>query len=147
MTNGFVYFICNPADGLIKIGATGHHPDRRLRSLSAEAGVVLVPLGFIPGGNHEERMMHRRFAILRRRGEWFDPGDRLLYFIRRWARPWSEAREPDPEAIRAAEAARDAWVREEATRRGWQIGDLRLDRRMPPGSPRLLVNVPKPRVA
>lgn len=75
-----VYFIQQGTDGPIKIGHT-KNVDRRLRSLSTGSPVALHVLALTPGGEREERALHRRFDSLRMQGEWFAPAPELIAFI------------------------------------------------------------------
>lgn len=58
-------------DGPVKIG----HGDvgSRLRTLQTGNGRELRLLRVLEGGRAEEEALHKRFAMARRRGEWFDP--------------------------------------------------------------------------
>jgi hypothetical protein len=67
-----VYFMRR--ERMIKIGFTGN---LRHRAVSLNATV----LAHFPGGRAEEAELHRRFAGLRRYGEWFEPGRELLDYI------------------------------------------------------------------
>jgi len=80
-TNGAkVYFITDDATGLIKIGRA-MDVEQRLKGLQTGAPGQLRVLADMDGGAAGEADMHRRFAHLRVRGEWFSPGDDLLQFI------------------------------------------------------------------
>lgn len=70
--DSFVYFI--QRERLIKIGFSVD-PIRRAADLG---GAVLAT---IPGGRAVERQTHQRFAHLRDRGEWFQPGPDLLAYV------------------------------------------------------------------
>jgi hypothetical protein len=104
---GFVYFVQCPANGLIKIGVADD-PARRFRDLSCQSPFPLVMLGTLPGGRSFESRMHGRFCHLRHHGEWFLPGERLLYLIDRWSRPLGHwlSRLPEPPAT-----PEEAWQR------------------------------------
>lgn len=69
---GFVYWVLNSADGLIKIGCS-NNPERRLRELRNEHGAQLDILSTIPSTHMyiHEHMMHQVFASRRVYGEWF----------------------------------------------------------------------------
>jgi hypothetical protein len=84
---GCIYFVQPTDGGLIKIGQTRNSPQKRLAELQIGCPVPLELLGVLPGTIEHERSLHRRFADLRQHNEWFEPGERLLYFIRRWAIP------------------------------------------------------------
>lgn len=68
-----VYFA--ERDGLIKIGVTSNLP-ARLRQLGA------TELGYVYGDHKMERLVHCRFRHERVSGEWFQPSERLLQFVR-----------------------------------------------------------------
>jgi hypothetical protein len=73
-----IYFISGA--GLIKIGVTTK-VDARLRSLELSSPVELVFLGMYPGTRSDEFALHKRFAHLRRHGEWFNDTEELRAFI------------------------------------------------------------------
>lgn len=67
-----VYFVQEGDDGPIKIGVA-NDPFARLRECQVGNPRELNLLGVYVGGYPEERMLHRRFAAGRIRGEWFRP--------------------------------------------------------------------------
>jgi len=70
-----VYFAQRRRGGLIKIGWS--------RSVRGRLTAVKAKMiGAIAGDREIEKKLHKRFAHLRVRGEWFKPGDELLTFIR-----------------------------------------------------------------
>lgn len=71
---------------LIKIGHSRNVPDRMMH-----LGAKLI--GAVPGDRKMEIELHKRFAHLRVRGEWFRPNEELLAFIRNDA----QSHEPDAE--------------------------------------------------
>lgn len=75
-----VYFI--HADGLIKIGCTDSLHDRAA-SFTARAGVMVLMWNETTsnGALELEQELHREFAHLRKRGEWFTPEAELRRFI------------------------------------------------------------------
>lgn len=75
-----VYFICNPTTSRIKIGIS-IQPKARLRALETSCGERLELLAVIDGGREMEKDLHRRFAVSRGVGEWFDPHPDLLSYI------------------------------------------------------------------
>lgn len=77
----FVYFVRAGTVGLIKIG---HAKDVGARVVGLQTGSqdVLRLVAVVPGGRREERSLHRRFIGLRHHGEWFEPREELLVFIR-----------------------------------------------------------------
>lgn len=78
---GFVYFLQEAELSRIKIGFTTSHPLSRLKTLSNASSQELFFLGFQLGDESLEKKLHRKFAILHRRNEWFDPGAELLAYI------------------------------------------------------------------
>jgi hypothetical protein len=88
MARGFVYFIQAEANGYIKIGWTDGHPSFRLKTLETAAPCLLVSLGAVRGDSGLERDLHNLFGHLRSHGEWFRPGQELLAFIQKKAKPW-----------------------------------------------------------
>lgn len=70
---GCVYFILDRESHRIKIGFTSHSdPGSRYRSLQTGRSTdALALLGFIRGTPLTERQLHKQFAYLRVRGEWF----------------------------------------------------------------------------
>lgn len=82
---GFVYFV-QAENGLIKIGFTTEHPLKRMASLRGSSPLRLSLMGVIVSSRSFEGYMHDRFAKYHSHAEWFHPGERLLYLIRRWAK-------------------------------------------------------------
>lgn len=93
---GYVYFIQAPVNGLIKIGVTDSHPSGRLASLRKGSPVALEPLGFIRGDRLIEHAVHVRFWRSRVHGEWFEPTEDLMGFVREYVRPWPVKGQADP---------------------------------------------------
>jgi hypothetical protein len=79
-----VYFIYAPAAGLIKIGHS-IRPRTRFSDLVTMSPVPLKLLATIDGGRASERMLHKRFAYLRRHGEWFRACRSLMMFVESYA--------------------------------------------------------------
>jgi hypothetical protein len=75
-----VYFIQSGDDGPIKIGFTTRL-DSRVRALQTSHGTRLRVLATTPGTPADEASLHRRFAGLRKHGEWFEPGRDLVDHI------------------------------------------------------------------
>lgn len=73
---------------LIKIGFSKDVAKRAV-AIRSEVRSNIFILATTDGGRAEEREMHARFDHLRRRGEWFEPGDDLLDYIKHNATPWS----------------------------------------------------------
>jgi hypothetical protein len=72
------YFIQDQATGLVKIGIA-KDPDKRLRDLQVGCPGKLLMIGMLP--DNRERELHKRFAALRVRGEWFKPKGAVRSFI------------------------------------------------------------------
>jgi hypothetical protein len=66
------YIVRHPLTGMIKIGRTVDVPGR-IKSLQTGAGAILATLAVINGDL--EQSLHKRFASLRRHGEWFEDVD------------------------------------------------------------------------
>lgn len=79
--SGSVYFIQAAQGGPIKIGrATDVRA--RFKAIQACCPVPLKILCVIPNGGHKvETELHRRFALFRLHGEWFDSTAELLAYI------------------------------------------------------------------
>lgn len=75
-----LYFILNPALGIIKIGIAGDVDDRR-RTLQHACGVELEVLAVLPKGEQYEKPLHMTFMPSRLHGEWFNPTAELLALI------------------------------------------------------------------
>lgn len=73
-----VYFV--RAGDSVKIG-TSTNIAARIRSLQTGCPVPLELLAVAKGGQAEEAEFHRRFAQLRKNGEWFRADGQLLRFI------------------------------------------------------------------
>jgi hypothetical protein len=76
-----VYFAQALGGGPIKIGTTARRVRARLDDLQTGRADELRCLGHLPGDAAVERALHREFAPLRLRGEWFHPAAPLLDFI------------------------------------------------------------------
>lgn len=76
---GHVYFIADE-QGFIKIGFSTN-VRARLSSLSTSTRQRLEVLATVPGTIRDEADLHRRFAHLHARGEWFRAGDDLRNYI------------------------------------------------------------------
>jgi hypothetical protein len=72
-TDGYTYFIQAEGGGPIKIGATLHEPETRLKAFQAGCPMKLVLLGAKDGINMEP-ILHKNWAKWRLHGEWFDEG-------------------------------------------------------------------------
>lgn len=75
-----VYFVQSGLEGPIKIGASSN-VKQRLVDLQMGSPQPLKLLAQVRGSKREEREVHRRFAHLRVRGEWFSPAAELIEYI------------------------------------------------------------------
>jgi hypothetical protein len=76
---GWVYFVRNGK--AIKIGFTTDL-DQRLKRLQTASSSTLELLGAVAGTLEDEQNLHRRFANLQIRGEWFRGHTSLMAYIR-----------------------------------------------------------------
>lgn len=74
-----IYFIESRRAKAIKIGLA-RDPEKRLRTLQTASPTKLRLIATCPGGPREEMLMHRRFASIRLRGEWFRATRELYEF-------------------------------------------------------------------
>lgn len=81
---GVVYFVQGVKTGFIKIGFTADLR-QRLASIRAHSPDALHVLGFIEDAEAErlEGLLHKMFAEIRLRHEWFSPHPKLVTFIGR----------------------------------------------------------------
>lgn len=75
-----VYFAQSGHGGAIKIGYSWNTYGRR-SNLNTASPVPVRWLGDIPGTPDLERELHRKFAHLRIKGEWFSPAPELIEHI------------------------------------------------------------------
>jgi hypothetical protein len=76
-----IYFVRAGKRGCIKIGYTDQPIARRLALLQSACPMKLYLLLVVQGSAATEARLHRKFASLHRRGEWFFPGRKLLNYI------------------------------------------------------------------
>lgn len=76
MTRHDLYFILNPALGIIKIGIA-HDVESRRKGLECGCGVPLILLRIVEDGAEYEKALHDTFGPARLLGEWFEPTDDL----------------------------------------------------------------------
>jgi hypothetical protein len=100
--------------GWIKIGTTVRLTER-LRQIQRDIRHLPTVLGVMNGSHADETALHRKFEAFHRVGEWFDPHDLLLAFIKTEAREWDGEDEAPPNPHRApirlsAEAIRSARI-------------------------------------
>jgi hypothetical protein len=69
--SGFVYFIAAEPHSFVKIGWSKRSPLGRMVTLQTGCPQPLDLLACFPGTQDDERRLHRTFAALRFRGEWF----------------------------------------------------------------------------
>jgi hypothetical protein len=79
MSRRFVYFIQRGGDGPIKIGTTSNKLRSRLREVQIGSPDPLYLIGHIRG---LEADVHIRFQRYRISGEWFEPHEDILNFVR-----------------------------------------------------------------
>lgn len=75
-----VYFMQDGHHGRIKIGFSNDLEERLKDLRTANPDIRL--LGSIPGDRTKETLVHRMFSKHRIEGEWFDPCDYLMWFIK-----------------------------------------------------------------
>ena len=82
----FVYFIFNPQTNEIKIGQSVQ-PESRLATLAREQDAKLILLGTMEDRVPLETILHRQFAHLKVKGEWFAADDELVDYVNKdWSR-------------------------------------------------------------
>jgi hypothetical protein len=79
MKQQVVYFIQRGADGPIKIGTTTYKLTARLRDIQIGSPDPLYLIGHILGS---EKDTHIRFKKYHISGEWFEPHEDILHFVR-----------------------------------------------------------------
>ena len=73
-----VYFVqAEPPDGPVKIGYTRRRVDVRVSEGQTFSSNQIHVLVEVPGTRRDESRLHRRFAHLHLRGEWFTYGEDL----------------------------------------------------------------------
>lgn len=77
---GHVYFIQAEESQRIKIGFS-ENPIQRLASLSTSSSESLALLASFPATMADERELHKKFAHLRIRGEWFSTSPEIMAYI------------------------------------------------------------------
>ena len=87
-----VYFIIAREVGRVKIGRAGNVATR-FGSIQTSCPVPVTLERLIEGGKPEEAELHRRFAHLRRHGEWFELTGELEAFMETLPRP-PQTRQP-----------------------------------------------------
>jgi hypothetical protein len=85
---GYVYFITSEPDQYVKIGWSLKNPVGRMRELQTGCPEVLRLMAYFPGSLEEERRLHRTFAELHYRGEWFSLQYKLLDLVRYLSDGW-----------------------------------------------------------
>lgn len=82
-----IYFIACPVANAVKIGVTHNPPYHRLMSMQAGCPFELQLIGVTEGCYQDEAALHKRFAALRVRGEWFLLTDELRSHIAQFPPP------------------------------------------------------------
>jgi hypothetical protein len=77
---GFVYVVRPAGADVVKIGKA-FDVAKRLASLQTGQSARLELLAELPGGHRLEAELHKRFAHLRVRGEWFRAEPELLAYV------------------------------------------------------------------
>lgn len=75
---GRVYFIQGKPGSPVKIGYTGHDPNKRIAELQTGNPYLLRVIYSFPGNPSDEKKIHRALASDRLSGEWFECSKRLL---------------------------------------------------------------------
>jgi len=65
-----IYFIGNIEHNIVKIGYT-QYKDQRIKTLQTACPYELILFKCIDGNEKEEHMLHERFKLYRKKGEWF----------------------------------------------------------------------------
>lgn len=76
-----VYFIQEQEKGRIKIGET-INISQRYRQINGMLPQKIRVLGFVPGIDKYERFLHKKFEKHRLKGEWFEPAQEILDYIK-----------------------------------------------------------------
>jgi len=109
MEGKLIYFIQNEVSLAIKIGVATD-PEKRLSMLQIGSVDRLKILGTMPGLQEKEAELHRQFAGIRIRGEWFRPEPPLMTFIQSYfdgkMAPFMKLVEHEPELLKLLEEAR-----------------------------------------
>lgn len=83
---GHVYFLESVGLGRVKIGMSAEKPSSRISTIRSSCPTDLKCVAVVPGGRALERELHKKYAHLRLRGEWFrittDMRDLLTYLER-----------------------------------------------------------------
>ena len=77
----FVYFVQAESTGKIKIGQSDDVP-KRMYALQCASPGKLTLLGKLSTKVVREEELHRRFHVHRAFGEWFDPAEEIMCYIR-----------------------------------------------------------------
>ena len=89
-----VYFMRIGLNGPIKIGFSDN-PEARRNNLQTALPWRIRILATMPGRSKKsELILHQQFDHLRLRGEWFNAGEDLLEYIRRYANEYDESAVP-----------------------------------------------------
>jgi hypothetical protein len=120
-----VYFmqVGSPASCLVKIGFAEDVPARAATIRSTLHEPVAI-LGVMPGARPEEAELHRLFAHIRRKGEYFFPEPDLLDYIRHNAIPL-DSLTPDLDPVKVQiDRALIGMAKMIATHRGISLAEL-----------------------
>jgi hypothetical protein len=128
--NGLVYFLlakdeADPAAaGVVKIGFTTSLRSR-VRSLQTASAVPLRLLGTVEAGPEFERYLHRLWAHLRQKGEWFSYSPALANAIDQYVKAPTRPEPPPLSDVqrRQLEACRQGADRRQLARTLRQLGN------------------------
>jgi hypothetical protein len=77
---GYVYFVQLGNSGDIKIGFSTNIK-KRMHTLQTSTPENIQLLGFIAGELPTEKMIHEKFRMLRKKGEWFQCHSSIIEFL------------------------------------------------------------------
>jgi len=78
-----IYFAQVGDDGPIKIGFTTQKVEKRINALQTSNPQKINLLATMNGTYKDERMLHKKFRIIKLKGEWFEPDKILIDYIKR----------------------------------------------------------------
>lgn len=78
---GSVYMLVSPENGLVKIGFTAGHPQKRYAEIRSMCGTPLFRWGYFEGEPADENRLHDRFHRYRSHGEWYRLAGKVFDFV------------------------------------------------------------------
>jgi T5orf172 domain len=99
VSDSILYFVRRDRDGAVKIGITTAFA-RRLADLRRQHG-PMTPLGTVVGAATREKLAHLIFDHCRLDGEFFQPTEEVLSFVKKYADPPPIIETPPARAPRA----------------------------------------------